>query len=364
MACYPRRVPINPRMITLTREARGWNQTGLADRLGVTQGYVSKLESGDAEVSDEVLERLSKELGAPTALFSYDAPSTSIEVTCLHHRRRASTMSAPTRKRIEATAKLTRVSLEGLMDGVELVSAHPLLRSADETATPEEAARNTRTLLAVPDGPIDNVTNVVESAGVIVMHRPLGTASQDAVSTWPASGHPMMVVNTGLATDRQRFTIAHELGHLVMHDAPGEDQESQADQFASEFLAPAAQVRQDLAGLTTRDMPRLMALKAKWGVSIAALVRRAHDLGELSDADYRAYQIQLSRLGWRQNEPGTLTPEDPRLVDRLITQRMSLEGASEGQLASMALMNVETFRRVFHLEPPPSAQMKLVADAR
>lgn len=357
-------MPVDPRMISLAREARGWNQAELATELNVTQGHLSKLEAGLVEVGPEMMTKLTSALQCPPALLEYQSAAIGLEVTCLHHRRRASTMGAPTRKRIEALARLTRISVEGLSAGIELVRKNNIGRARDEEqVNPRQAAADTRQALGLSElDPVPSVIRAAESAGIIIVHRPLGTASQDAVSTWPhgSSGRPMMLVNTGLAPDRLRFTIAHELGHLVMHMAPAEDQEAQADSFASNFLAPADGVRADLVGITTNDLMRLVRTKSKWGMSVAALVRRAHDLGEIGDATYKDFQIRMSKLGWRRSEPGTVDPEVPTLVPRLIELRQKEQGLSTAELADLALMDEAVFRRYFLGETEPIHTMKLV----
>jgi Zn-dependent peptidase ImmA (M78 family)/transcriptional regulator with XRE-family HTH domain len=353
---------VDPRMITLAREAQGWNQTHLAGLLGVTQGYLSKIESGNAEVSDELLSQLAEHLQTPPSLFAHTGSPSSIEVTCLHHRRRASTMSAPTKKRIEALARLTRISVEELMKGLRVTADKPLQRPGSVDYTPAHFAMLVRKHFDIPDGPIHDLMSVVERAGVLIVQRPLGTAAQDAVSTWPDSGPPMMIVNTGLPADRERFTIAHELGHLVMHGAPQDDQEAEANDFASELLAPAEQVRPDLANLGRRDMGRLMQLKTKWGLSIAALVRRAWSIGELSDADYKGYQIQLTKLGWRNVEPGHVPVEEATLVRRVIDARRQHDALDDDGLAAVALMMPEQFRAVF-LPPATNSQTEVAIHA-
>lgn len=354
---------VDPRMISLAREAQGWNQTHLAGLLGVTQGYLSKIESGNAEVSDELIASLAEHLDTPPSLFSYVGTASTIEVTCLHHRRRASTMSAPTKKRIEALARLTRISVEELMKNVRITTDKPISRPDDTDLTPADFAAAVRDHFDIPDGPVHDLLRHVERAGVLVVHRPLGTASQDAVSTWPDGGAPMMIVNAGLPPDRERFTIAHELGHLVMHRAPGDDQETEANDFASALLAPAEQIRPDLVGLDRRDMGRLMKLKTKWGMSIAALIRRAWSIDELSAEDYKSYQIQLTKLGWRQAEPGHVSTEEATLVRRAINARRENEKLDDEALAAIALMKPEQFRRVFlpANEPDPKTEVTISA---
>lgn len=158
---------------------------------------------------------------------------------------------------------------------------------------------------------------------------------------------PVMLLNAGLSTDRQRFTCAHELGHLVMHHLPRESQETEADTFASAFLAPASDIGPQLAGLTTRDFPRLLELKAQWGLSVAALIRRAKDLDVISDRQYREFQIKLGRLGWRTFEPGTLPPERPATLARVIDVHRREHGYSDTDLAHAAVMRPASFARHF-----------------
>ena len=122
---------------------------------------------------------------------------------------------------------------------MDLNARNQLVRlDIDEYHDPTEVARQVRSLWRVPSGPIDHLIRLLESVGVLVHTRPLGTAAQDAVSTWPRGRPAIMLVNSGLPPDRLRFTVAHELGHLVMHSMPSDTQEREANLFAAEFLAP------------------------------------------------------------------------------------------------------------------------------
>lgn len=336
------------RLVTLVREAKGWSQRQLAQDAGISQGFLSKVEAGLLDLHGDKLEQVAAALDCPVELLVDDTPVQGLEVTCLHHRRRHSKMTAGKKKQIEAVTHLTRVSVQGLMAGIDFDPQTRLDRlDIDEYEDPAEIARILRTAWRVPSGPIENLTNLLEAVGIIVIQRPLGTTAQDAVSTWPhdQDRHPMMVVNTGLPPDRYRFNLAHELGHLVMHRLPGENQENQANEFASEFLAPGSDIGPQLVGLTTREFSRLMALKAQWKVSIAFLVRRAKDLSMITERQYREFQMQLGRLGWRTVEPGTLAPESPTTLARVIATHRREHGYSDQDLARAALMTPESFHR-------------------
>ncbi|MFT3834957.1 MAG: ImmA/IrrE family metallo-endopeptidase [Micropruina sp.] len=348
------------------RESKGWSQSELAGAVDATQGWISKIEAGLVPLVEPRLTAVAKALDCPVSLLVDDTPIQGLEVTCLHHRRRHSKIGVTGKRRIEALTHLTRLSVEGLLQGVELVPEAELQRmDLDEFGgDPAEAARTIRAAWRVPSGPISNVIALLEAVGIIVVTRSLFTDAQDAVSTWPRDldRPPIMVVNTGLPADRQRFTTCHELGHLILHAVPGDDQEKQANEFAAEFLAPAEEIGPLLAGLTTRDFPRLIELKARWGMSISALIRRAFDLEIISDRQYRQFQIRLNQLGWRDVEPGGLEAEMPATLTRVMTLHLDEHDYDTADLAHAARMLPEPFTTLYHPPGvlPKRTKLKLV----
>lgn len=355
-----------PRMVTLVRESMGMTQLALAEAAGLTQGYISKVESSLLPLTGDNLLKVADALKCPVDLLVDDTPVQGLEVTCMHHRRRHSKINASTKRRIEALTHLTRVSVEGLLRGIELVPDTELHRLDLDMfdGDPAAAAQAVRAAWRVPSGPIPNVIEVLESVGIVVVARTLFTKAQDAVSTWPRDGGrpPIMVVNLGLPADRQRFTTSHELAHILLHTFPEDDQEKQADAFAAEFLAPAEEIAPQLAGLTTGDFPRLIQLKTQWGMSIAALIRRAHDLGEITDRQYRQFQIRLNQLGWKQVEPGAVPAEAPSTLTRVMEVHLHDHGYTLDELAKTAGMLPSFFKT--HYQPPgdgpPPTPLRLV----
>ncbi|WDF35237.1 ImmA/IrrE family metallo-endopeptidase (plasmid) [Arthrobacter agilis] len=271
-------------------------------------------------------------------------------------------------KRIEAVTHLSRISVEGLLTGIELSPTRTIERmSLAPGKTPSSTARDLRRRWNVSSGPIRNLVGLVETAGVVLVFRSFGTSGQDAVSTWPQDHFrpPMMLVNADLSADRLRFTVAHELGHLVMHALPSDDQEAEANEFAGELLAPANEIRAQLEGLTTSDFRKLLKLKEEWGMSIAALIRRAHTLQVISDRQYREFQVRLGKLGWRTNEPGDVPLESPTIVDRIIDMQRARHDYSDEQLSRLARMTEAAFQRHYLPTPKadaPQAQLRLALD--
>jgi Zn-dependent peptidase ImmA (M78 family) len=145
--------------------------------------------------------------------------------------------------------------------------------------------------------------------------------------------------------DRDRFSCSHEIGHLALHEPEtalaSKDIERQADGFASAFLMPADQIRDELPA--NLDWVRFIELKQRWQVSIAALLRRAKDLGVMSEAMYVQGVQTMSARGWRTDEPGDLgAPESPRLL----AQAVAVAGIDAGDLAQTTGWPTELIRPI------------------
>lgn len=333
--------------LTIAREARGWSQRDLAERSGVAQPTLSKAERGLAPLNPGAVDAVARALDVPGDFLTRLAPSLAAASLYVHHRRRASTMTLRVVHQIEAIAQLTANALAVLTEDVDLAPQHELPTSGTLGADPVRAADTIRATWRIADGPVRHVTGLIESAGVIVVDRDLFSAGQDALSARLAQGPAAMtIVSRGLAPDRLRFTLAHELGHLLLHTTPGEGQEPQADAFAAQLLAPADQIRPELEGLRTTDLDRLLTIKERWGISVAALIRRAHQLSTITDRQYREFQIRLGRAGWRQAEPRQPDRELPTTAQRLIALREA-NGDTVPAMADRAGMTPRQFMDVF-----------------
>ena len=309
----------NPQLLIAAREALGMTQAQLAARLSelagpgqkISQGYVSRAESGALSVSSDRLSLFAGALGATAGLLAADAKLWSLGEGCLYHRHRASTRASTLRK-LHARINLLRLYLHRL----SAVAGRPL---PDFTWTPmqvggvdgpDDVARAVRARLGLGAGAVESVTAVAEAMGALVAVVPLGVREVDATSLHPPGEPPLFVINADAPTDRRRFTLGHEIGHVACLPAAGEDVEEMAQVFSAELLVPASQVAADLKAAPITPA-RLLQLKAVWKVSAAALLRRSVDLAVITESRYRGINAQISALGWRTVEPDPL-PEEPR----------------------------------------------------
>ncbi|MFI6758844.1 ImmA/IrrE family metallo-endopeptidase [Micromonospora sp. NPDC050417] len=180
------------------------------------------------------------------------------------------------------------------------------------------AATTAREAFSLAQAPVPHMVRLLESYGVIVLALPDVSERVDAFSHW--YGQRPFVFLSPAKDDkaRSRMDTAHELGHLLMHhDAEPGSQilEREATAFASEFLAPTVVLRDELPARL--DFDRLHELKRRWGISLKALVSRAHELGVYRDHTYRRGMSLLAQ--WGYPEPGDLGPrEAPSLLGKAV----------------------------------------------
>ena len=159
---------------------------------------------------------------------------------------------------------------------------------------------------------IRNLTTLLERAGVCII--PIaGLKGMDALSAW-VNDIPVIGIDPTVPGDRFRFGLAHELGHLTLHRKHHDHIESEANRFAGSVLFPRDDF--DAVMVDKIKLQDFISLKSSWGMSVAALIYRAHELEYIDDARFRALQIQMSK--WRRSEPGAFSPSNGTLFKRLV----------------------------------------------
>ena len=352
-----RRAP-NPEMLVLARQSRGIKQGELAETIGVSAGYLSKIEKGISTPTPELLDSIGAALQYPVSLFFRPEHIRGTDSVCFHHRKQK-TMPAPLLDKIESEMFLTQLQVASVLQDLEIESSNEFmtLDVEDYEEDPRLVARMVRRLWRVPPGPIQHLVRLIESAGAVVVFRDFGTPKLDGMSCWPKSCPPLFFINKRLPMDRARFTLAHELGHLIMHATPpAGNPETEAHEFASEFLMPAAEIGPDLRDLRIGKLP---SLKAHWGTSMQSIVEAARALDLATPGRVKSLYVQLSRQGLRTNEPYPPPPEEPTiLVDALKVQRDD-HGYNVDDLAQLTNLYTDEFRRLY--EPEESGRLRLLA---
>ncbi len=327
------------------RELRGFTQTELAERLGINQSTIAYIENGRLSPSVELVNSISLQTGFPPAFFR-QAPTGEFSLGSLLFRSRAST-TIKDETTVRRYGQTILELVEFLMSKVKPIKLRlPML---DEYDSPEDAAKLTRAALGLsPDTPIRNLTHTLELAGIVVIALPVAISDIDAFSLWASrpAAKPLIVVSDGWPGDRVRFNLAHELGHLVLHQSMAgslKEVEREANRFAGELLLPDVAAKEELVLPIT--LSTLAEMKLRWGMSMQSTIMKAHDLRLITDRQKTYLFQQMSSRGWRKQEPAHLAIpiERPRALRQLAEARYGIPINHE-QLAADACLPVAFVR--------------------
>lgn len=332
---------VNPQMLTLARESRGLTQKDLAEAVSVTQGKISKYENGMLLVSEEDLARIADYLGYSREFFSQADKVYGLGGSFLFNRKRKTTPML-VQKKVQANINILRMQVDRLLRGAE-IEVENRFEPLDVDAyngDVEKIARMARGAWKLPLGPIANVTASIESAGGIVLKCSFETSMIDAAHIWLPGLPPLFFVNKDLPGDRLRWTLAHEIGHAIMHQNPTGDPEEEANRFANEFLMPEDEIRHQLVDIT---IERAAALKPVWKVSMAAIIRRSWTVGKITERKYKSFCTSLNAQGYKTAEPFPIGIEEPQVVRQLVEFHRSELGYDDFDLAQLLFSNDPQF---------------------
>ncbi len=325
----------NPKMFILAREARGLTQAELCKQMEITQSTVSKIENGQLSASDEFVNKCADWFGYPAEFFYAEMTQYNVPVTFFRKRK---VIPAPTLKAMQAQLVLTCERVRRLIASCDVPDmAFPLVDIEEYARDAAAVAREVRTQWNQPSGPIGNLVELLESKGILVIACDFGTNKVDGLSIYDSSKKipPLILINPNMPGDRQRFTLAHELAHLILHhhlNLPPVECEEEADLFAGEFLAPSKEIRPYLTDVT---LDKLLPLKMHWKVSMASLLYRAEKMGKVNPRRCRTMWMTFGKYGWRIDEPGMVPKEEPTLFQEILHYHLKDLQYSEQDLCSL-----------------------------
>jgi Zn-dependent peptidase ImmA (M78 family)/transcriptional regulator with XRE-family HTH domain len=222
-----------------------------------------------------------------------------------------------------------------------------------DVADAENAARSIRVHWGLGIDPIPNLSELMEERGIKVLSVELTDIDGLTARVGRKGGEPIpvIVVMKNIWAERKRFTLAHELGHMLMDLRPGVDAEKAANRFAGAFLMPVEALWREIGKQrTTISLGELLRLKELFGASFQAIVYRCHDVGIINDASYRRLFQVFNEQGWRKppyREPGAIAPsaEEPRRMERLCFRALAEGVIGESKAAEVLGISVRDLTR-------------------
>lgn len=326
---------INPQMILLAREARGMTQAELAERLHSYKGNISRLEHGDSRADEQTLLALAAATHFPPHFFLQKGEILPVNLSYRKRKNVPAKLITP----IEAQMNIIRRHVQLVTGALGHSTAALPLYEVTEKHTPQKIATLVRKKWQVPPGPVLDLVKLLEEKGILIHCFDFGTDRVDSRSMLTDDKQPVIFLNRRLLGDRQRFSLAYELGHLLLHTyctvSHERDVSHEANLFAAEFLMPAKDILPDFENGIS--LPLLGELKRKWKVSMIALLYRADDLGLLSANQKRYLVQQFNDQKIRRREPPQLdiAPESPQKIRQLLARLMQKAKLTVAQLCTL-----------------------------
>ena len=308
-------------MVSLARESRGLTQSELAIKSEgkISQATISKIEKGLTEASNEVVKEIARITNYPLEFFFEKyTPNSNHSV---YYRKRKS-ISRSILSRIDAITSIKILHIQKMLKSIDIPDDNFPRVDPDLPIDPLSVARSARQHFKCPRGPIKSVVEIIERAGGIIIPSNFGTQKIDAFTMHVDKLPPLIFTNKEMTGDRLRYTLVHELSHIIMHlhrFIQDEDiAHNETDRFTAEFLMPEEDIRHQLTGI---NLNRLAELKKIWKVSMAAILKRAESLKMISQRMARFRWMELSSKGYRLREPPEtdIPIEKPLVFEKLFT---------------------------------------------
>lgn len=342
--------------IERARRAAGLSQRALAEKIGLSAMAISKYEREELTPGSDGLLRLAKALGVRVEYFFRIA---TVELEAVEFRRRASLSKADERRiiadvqdRLERWVKLDEVFPPS--ESMHFVVPAQLPRRIENLDAIEEVALAMRDAWELGHNPIPELVDTLEEHGIRVIVTPyMGSERFDGLAA-RVGEMPVIAIGSEWPGDRQRFTLAHELGHLLLHDrvAEGLNEEKACDRFAGAFLVPGPVVVEALDAKRRWLEPReLLLLKQEYGLSMAGWTYRARDLGVLDKTTHGKYWGFMRKHGWHKEEPGAkYPPETTRLFEKRVYHALAEDWVSESKAAELLGIPLAELRACRNME--------------
>lgn len=349
-----------PATLRVLRERLGLTRADLATKVNRTGAFVGQSEHVAKTLDANEVAIYAQALQVPGATLGMPLPESNPEG--IHFR--SNKISMKRQRQIIAKANVMSHALSCVLDLVNIGETPelPEYNVADYVDGPEGVARRVRLGLGLGDTPVPYIATLVEKHGGFVCTLPAAVEGVRGMTLRRNEFHggPLVMVSDQIGNETRRFTLAHELGHLVLDrhspEVDAREKEARADRFAGEFLAPYAQFRDQVAGRTPgRDLPRLLSLRATWGLHPASFVQRAYLCGDLTDRQRVAWFQALNARSAQIDSLAPVFPVHPTTLPALLRGLHEIGRSPESLAARIGFNNQELRDAIDGWEPPTQA---------
>lgn len=351
--------------IRQARLAAGLTLEALGQQLGVTKAAIQKYEKGAVTPDSSKLLKIARACGVRTEYFFRNQTVQLANVAFRKNNafgvKRAEAVQIRVAEMVEKRLELLNAFPESPISWFAVPEGVPA--RITELESIEAIADGMRRAWSLGLNPIGDLTDTLETLGVLILavdveHPAFSGMTATAVAA-DGRQYPVIAVSSCWPGDRQRFTLAHELAHVLMAGRVAEplDEEKACDRFAGAFLAPQTAVIHELGKQRHRLEPReLYRLKHEYGLSMRGWGVRAVQCGVIPHDRYQSLMKLFSSKGWNRSEPGEPLPtESPQLFEQLVYRALAEQLISEAKAAELLGIPRMQFYRERWMEPLDAA---------
>ena len=321
------------------------SQDALAQAVGVGKMAISNYESGKRNPDYETSRRLSSALGISLSQLMAQG-NTGISIQHGAFRKQ----SVLTKSQQEVILGKADRYLERLYEAVSFIgdSALPVVPEYEQVPADdyETAGQHLRQILGLsPSGPVGNITDILENRGFIICPIDFRERGFSGISGI-VNGRPFIAVNTSMPAERQRFTLIHELAHLVFSFREDQKEERMVDGIAGAFLLPRVDILRELGPKRSDIRGDLRYIQREYGISMAAIVMRAGQTGIITKAVYENTMKWMSASGLRSDEQSGIIPEKTYFLEQLTSRAVAEDEIGISKAAELLEMPLADVRRL------------------
>jgi len=336
------------------RKAAGLSLRALGALADISHMAIKKFEDGVLYPSSDVLLKLAKAVNVRADFFLRPV---TVSLGEIKFRTRK-----PLSRKVEETIRFAvtgqierRLELENLYPSAKVSSVGmPFVQKIRSLDDVEQAAEKLREHWKLGSASIHDLTDVLENHGVRVFVIDSDNFHFDGLLTI-VHNQPMIVISSKWNGDQQRFNLAHELAHCVLHGKlEGVDEEEACNRFAGAFLFPR-EIAYDTIGQKRQNLEwqELLLLKEQYQMSIGAMCDRIKDLGIIKDNYYKQLMAHYKKKGWNEQEPGKKTaPEKAHVFQQMVFHALGEDYIGESKAAELLQLTLDEFRHVRLMEDP------------
>jgi Zn-dependent peptidase ImmA (M78 family)/transcriptional regulator with XRE-family HTH domain len=352
----------NHMLLLLARQYRERSQSEVARAAGLNQGHYSRIENGllPDGPTEESVNRIGDTLAFPPSFFYQTEKAVGMPLSVHPFHRKKQGVGERVLKRVHAELNFRLIHLRRFLEAIDTKQVLPLpFIDVDEGGGAREIARKLRAAWMVPPGPIDDLTLLAERAGIVVVWCTFGAAI-DGITMMVPGMPPCVFLDKTTPADRMRASLAHEIGHVIMHRVPTDTMEDEAYTFGAELLVPEKELRREFIGGSV-NLEKLARLKSKWRVSMQFLLYQAGQLNCLKAHQTQYLWKRISMLGWKTREPAEtdFAPDAPKLFPRILKLHSEELGYEMSDFSALLKIYPNDLRHLYGMQERASTQSHL-----